>query len=175
LDDLDDRFWGGTATGELFKTLFALANSSSPDLASWNNAIKIAELVATRPRRRGSRTDLSNAKRRFRSVAHLWSAWSIREGEFSERPELGYDGYDDFQFFLTEAEILCEWGQTWQPRRATSSPFLPSDVWRPSENWLPPMRQAGWPRTGVIPQLRLPADLLAQLRPSGRPRRQFTP
>jgi hypothetical protein len=174
LDDLDDRIWGGTATGELFKTLFTLANSS-PALASWNNAIRIAELGATRSKRKGSRTELWSAKRRFLSVAHLWGAYSIRGGEFSERPELGYDGYDDFQSFLTEAEILRQWGQGWRPPRERSSPFLPPDVWRPPENWRPPTRQVGWPNTGVIPQLRLPDDLLAGLRPSGRPRRQSTP
>src|SRR5882724_10458462 len=39
LDDLESRWWDGTATGELFKTLFALANAD-PRLASWENAIK---------------------------------------------------------------------------------------------------------------------------------------
>jgi hypothetical protein len=42
LVDLDERWWGGTATGELFKTLLALA-ITNPELASWNNAIRIAE------------------------------------------------------------------------------------------------------------------------------------
>jgi hypothetical protein len=41
LHDLDDRFWGGTATGELVKTLLALANGDAR-LASWNNAVALA-------------------------------------------------------------------------------------------------------------------------------------
>ena len=45
LDDLDGRWWGGTATGELFKTLWAIFNTDRA-LASWNNAIKIAARIA---------------------------------------------------------------------------------------------------------------------------------
>src|SRR5688500_8452624 len=37
LDDLDQRWWAGTATGQIFKTLFALAETA-PELGSWNNA-----------------------------------------------------------------------------------------------------------------------------------------
>ena len=40
LDDLEERWWGGRATGEVFKTLFALANTDPP-LASWKHAIQI--------------------------------------------------------------------------------------------------------------------------------------
>jgi hypothetical protein len=47
LNDLDARWWGGSATGEMFKTLFALANSD-PGLATWSNAIKIAEKTGAR-------------------------------------------------------------------------------------------------------------------------------
>jgi hypothetical protein len=41
LRDLDVRWWGASATGEAFKTLFALANTDS-NLASWSNAITAA-------------------------------------------------------------------------------------------------------------------------------------
>jgi hypothetical protein len=175
LPDLDNRLWGGTATGELFKTLFALANTNTT-LASWNNAIKVFELVAAREslarphKAKGSHTELSNAKRRFLSVAHLWAAWCIREGRFSARPEAGCDGYDDFQSFLIEAEILRGWGQTWRPPRAKSLPFLPTEVWRVSEAWPLPPRPAGWPDRGAIPVLTLAEKLMAALKPAGRPR-----
>ena len=43
LSDLQERWWGGRAAGELFKTFFALSNTD-PVLASWANAIKIVEL-----------------------------------------------------------------------------------------------------------------------------------
>ena len=71
LSDLEDPWWGGTATGELFKTLWALFNTD-PKLASWNNAIEIAESVARSNGAKGSRTDQWAAKSRFISVAHLW-------------------------------------------------------------------------------------------------------
>ena len=150
LSDLDDRHWAATATGELFKTLWALYNTDR-SLASWNNVIEIAETLARGKQAKGSRTDYWRARSRFRSVAHLWGAFSIRNACFGARPEVGYDGYDDFQSFLTEAEILRDWGQNWLPQRARSSPFLSADVWRVPETWTPPVRKPGWPKTGKIP------------------------
>ena len=171
LIDLKERWWGGMATGEALKTFFALANTNTnPALASWNNAIKINQLIAKSSKVKGARTDLWKAKHRFLTVAHLWGAWSIRGGRFERRPEVGYDWYADFQAFLAEAEILREWGQTWQPTRAKSSPPLPADLWRVPDNWAPPARQPGWPKTGMIPHITLPQECLASLRATGRPR-----
>jgi hypothetical protein len=168
LEGLDDRWWGGTTTGELLKALWALFNTN-PALTSWNNAVRIAELVASRAKARGSRSAQWDARRRFLSVAHLWAAWSIRGGRFEAHPDVGYDEYADFQSFLTEAEVLRQWGQTWRPPRAISKPLLPPDVWHVPENWEPLMRQPGWPETGQLPVLTLPKDLLATLKPAGRP------
>jgi hypothetical protein len=159
----------GTATGELVKTLFALAHSDAR-LVSWNNAFKVFRIIAPRGSAKGSRTELSEAKARFHSVAHLWGAWSIRQGQFELRPESGYDGYQDFQSFLTESELIRQWGQTFRSMRASSSPLFPADMWRPPETWVPPTRHPNWPGTGRIPRLTLPDDLLRQLRPAGRPR-----
>ena len=171
LTDLEERWWGGSLAGELFKTLFALANTD-PALASWNNAIKIAELIATREKTNGSRTAQWDARSRFLSVAHLWGAWSIRKRQFLADPEVGYDGWANFQSFLAEAEILRRWGQTWRAPRATSEPPLPPDVWQVPEDWEPPTPQPGWPKTGMIPYLTLPEDLLLRLKPAGRPRKR---
>jgi hypothetical protein len=171
LTDLEERWWGGSATGESFKTLFALANTDAA-LASWNNANKIAELIAARAKTKGSRTALWEAKSRFLPVAHLWGAWSIRERQFLSDPEVGYDGSTDFQSFLAEAEILRRWGQTWRAPRAKSGPPLPPDAWQVPEGWEPPTRQPGGPKTGMIPHLTLPEDLLLTLKPSGRPRKR---
>ena len=99
LEDLDKRWWQATATGELLKTVFALY-TTNPALASWNNAVKLAKLVAARERhvakRPASRAEHWAARRRYLSVAHLWAAWCIREGRFETRPEIGYDGCADF-------------------------------------------------------------------------------
>ena len=161
LNDLDERWWDGTATGELFKTLCALFNTD-PALATWNNAIKIAKLVAARAGTSGSRSLLWEARRRFLSVAHLWAAWTIREAIFDPRPGLGYA---DFQSFLAEAEILRDFGQTWRPARANSKPLLPFNIWKVPENWKPAIHHP------EIPFLTLPEDLLSKLKPAGRPRK----
>jgi hypothetical protein len=168
--DFDERWEGGLATGDLFKTLFALAKNNAA-LASWENAVKIYEVSAKRVGAKGSRTDLFQQKRRFLSVAHLWGAWSIREGQFIQRPEVGYDGFAEFQSFLTEAEILRDFGQNWLAPRENSRPPLPPDVWRVPDGWKPGARRPGWPETGMIPDLTLPHDLLTSLRPAGRPRK----
>jgi hypothetical protein len=160
LNDLDERWWDGTATGEVFKTLCALFNTD-PALATWNNAIKIAKLVAARAGTSGSRSLLWEARRRFLSVAHLWAAWTIREAIFDPRPGLGYA---DFQSFLAEAEILRDFGQTWRPARANSKPLLPFNIWKVPENWKPAIHHH------EIPFLTLPEDLLSKLKPAGRPR-----
>ena len=124
LSDLDDRWRGGLAVGDLFKALFILAKNK-PALASWENAIRVYEISAKRAGSSGSRTELYQERSRFLSVAHLWGAWSIRKGNFGERLEVGYDGWADFQCFLTEAEILRDFGQNWRPSRAKSKPPLP--------------------------------------------------
>ena len=167
LPDREDRLQGGIEVGNLFKVLFALVYSN-PRLASWNNAAKIMTLFASPPRR--SRSSLWDMRKRFLSVAHLWAAWVIRGGKFSSRPGVGYDGFDDFQAFLTEAEILRRFGQEWRPARAKSTPPLPSEVWRVPESWTPPTRRDGWPQTGVVPHLSLPLHMIAALQPTGRPK-----
>jgi hypothetical protein len=168
LADLDERWWKGTATGQLLKVLLALYHTY-PALASWNNAVTIAERVASRENAPGSRTAQWGAKRQYLSVAHLWAAFCIRR--FETRLEVGYDGYADFQSFLAESEGIRHWGQTCLPARSNGRPHLPPDVWHPDEGWQPLSRQPGWPDTGRIPPLKLPEELLAGLKPAGRPRR----
>ena len=169
LDDIAERWWDATATGETFKTFFALAHTD-PTLASWGNATKLVEVNAARHNVSGSRASLYDARSRYGSVAHLWGAWSIREGQFDSDPSVGYEGWHDFQCFLAEAEILREWGRSWRPDRAKSEPPLPAEAWHVPEGWEPPERQPGWPQTGGIPALTIPADLLVGLRRPGRPR-----
>ena len=94
LPDVEQRFDGGVLTGELLKIVYILAESE-PALASWSNAKKVLGTVAGR-----SRSLLYNLRDRFDCVAHLWAAWTIRDGKFRPQPDVGYDGYDDFQAFL---------------------------------------------------------------------------
>lgn len=168
LEDLDERWWGGSQTGEVFKTFFALF-CAEPALASWENATRIAVRAAAGHKVSGSRSALWKARSRFQTVAHLWAAWSIRERQFVTQPETGYDGYDDFQSFLAEAEILRQWGQLWRHKRSRAKPPLQDDVWRVPDDWQPPARQPGWPDTGKVPKLALPEKYRRELRPAGRP------
>ena len=171
LTDLDQRWRRGVITGDLVKVYFALS-CTNRSLASWNNAGRIVERAASRAKVSGSRTILLYAKAQFLTVAHLWGAWSIRDGNFEQRPEVGYGGYADVQSFLTEAEILRDWGQNWRPPRKGGETPLPVDVWRVPDDWSPLPRLPGWPETGKVPYLALPADLLANLKPAGRPRKR---
>jgi len=164
LVDLQKRWRGGLWTGDLFKVWYALAQSHQ-EFASLENAIRIAELSATRTGDSGVRSSFMQARKQFVTVAHLWAAWSIRDGSFVIKPEVGYNGFADFQAFLMESEILRDWGQNWRPNRAKAKPPLPAEMWRVPEDWLPPARQAGWPEIG-IPYLSIPEDLLTGLRPA---------
>jgi hypothetical protein len=171
LGDVQARFTEGLLVGDLYKAYFVLAQSR-PELASLNNAFKLVGRPASLRRIKGSaRTALKTSRNRFLAVAHLWAAWCLRDGKFEVHPEIGYDGYADFQMFLAEAEILRHWGQNWQPDRDKSEPPLPTEVWRVPDGWEPIHRQPGWPPTGGFFRMSLPDELLKELRPRGRPRR----
>jgi hypothetical protein len=162
LDDLEDRLWNGTAVGEIFKVFFALY-CTAPSLASWEKATQLAERTAARHRVPGSRSSFYAARHRFKSVAHLWAAWSIRGRAFQSNLEVGYEGWHDFQFFLAESEILREWGQSWQIKRAKSKPPLPTEVWHVPDSWVPPKKSSGWPQAGAIPVIKVEEELLSCL------------
>lgn len=168
LDDIDDRWWDGSCMGVMFMNYFVLFRTD-PRLTSWENAIKLTEVNATKHELPGSRSSLQDIRRRYGSVAHLWAAWCIRDREFRSDPEVGYEGWHDFQFFLAESEILRHWGQNWRRKESRAVPPLAADVWRVPDDWEPPVREPNWPLSGVIPDIGFPAELLSGLRPAGRP------
>jgi hypothetical protein len=129
-------------------------------------------LIGRRAGLKGSRTHQWYCRKRFLRVAHLWGAWCLRAGRFVTALEVGYHGYHEFESFLMESEILRDFGQTWRPRRAKGKSPLPPELWRVSDTWRPTQRQPGWPESGTIRIGQLPEDLLAKLRPSGRPRKR---
>ena len=62
----------------MFKTFFALFNTD-PTLASWENAIKVAELIAKKLKVKGARTNLLEARTSiFNSRASLGRAVNSR-------------------------------------------------------------------------------------------------
>ena len=173
LDDLEDRHFGGTAIGEVLNVLFALHNTD-PVLASWENAIRITRVHAREHEVAASRSLLLKHRQRFHAVAHLWAALSLRENRWTTDEGCGYEGINDFAYFLEEAETLRRWGQNWRHPREGSEPPLPKDVWRVPEGWRPPERQPGWPtRPGRIPMVYIEEDVLrqAKIRRPGRPKK----
>lgn len=171
LDDLQDRWRDGTATGEIFKGLFALANTD-PSLASWGNATKLVGKIVTNHEMSGSRSSLYTSRSLCISVAHLWGAWCIRGRRIDSDPAVGYEAWHDLQYFLAESEILRRWGQSWRSPRPRSEPPLPVDVWRMPQGWAPPEHRAGWPLTGRVPVVTMPADQLIHLQKPDRPKKK---
>ena len=87
---------------------------------------------------------------------------------FETRLETGFDGFAAYQEFMAQAEIFRDWGQAWQPPRAKAEPLLPPCVWQMPEGWRP---QLSAPELAKIPILQLSGELLADLKPAGRPRK----
>lgn len=183
LNDEKKRLLNGTMAGDTFKILFALSNTT-PDRASWENAVSIIGVHAGPNKVSGSRASIMKAKSDFHTVAHLWAAYQIRKGNefykgleppFRDDPDVGYSGYDDFQSFLAEAESLRRWGQSWQRKAAKAEPPLPKDAWRVPDGWEPPKRKPGWPQIVAIKTITLDEVDLDRLHQSarspGRPRK----
>jgi hypothetical protein len=84
LTDLDKRWWGGSAIGEVFKILLILAHTD-PALASWNNAIEYAEMIAARDKVKGARTNLWEADPQAKSLSNLARS-ATRSASRSSRP-----------------------------------------------------------------------------------------
>jgi len=70
-----------------------------------------------------------------------------------------------------EAEFLRRWGQTWKADAPKAKSALPAEAWAMPENSTLAPRKPGWPSTGMIPDIRLPDDLLLPRGRPGRPRR----
>lgn len=171
LDDIPDRWRDGLATGQIHMTFYALANAN-PDLASWRSATKLVEINARSHQASASRSTLSDMRSRYQSVAHLWGAWVIRDGKFTTDLETGYDAWIDFQCFLAEAEFLRLGIKSWLQRNSRSERALRTEAWRVPDDWQAPIRQPGWPQSGGLPDLKIPDEQLAHLRPAGRPRKK---
>jgi len=171
LDDVDDRHFLGTMSGELLKAYYALFMTDA-SLASWNNASLIAEVAASRNDAKGARSMQWKAKSEFETVAHLWAAWCFRGRRIFQQLDVAYTFEDDIQAFFAEAEMFRMWGQTWRQARDKSVPPLPAEVWTVGPDWHPPYRKPNWPQTGGLPHLTLEEEVIAAtgLKPSGRPR-----
>ena len=173
------RIVGGCAAGEVTKVLFALINDD-PAAASWNNAIQWTATHGARTRGRNqmavSPASLRSEMAEFAPVLHLWGAWAIRGRRRRDDASVGYSLPDDVNMFLCEAEILLRELRKWNEGKSENarSRYLEANAFQVDPCWKPPRPRAGWPRTGIIPALKLQADAVRDpppLRRPGRPRK----
>ena len=168
--DLKKRWLMGQAVGNLTKVLVGLI-LDQPELASWNHAIHVVSKQNSHNNIPASKAYLWAAKTQLLSVAHLWGAYCIREGQFVSRPESGYDLATDFQYFLCEAEMIRHLGRNLHQDRDKAEPFLPEDAWHVPYEWEGPEHRSEWPeRPGEKLAYCLPPELILHRRPGGRPR-----
>lgn len=170
LDDLEDRWWAGQATGEVTKILIALFISDRK-LATWKNATRIVEAeTGTEPGT--SRSTLMEYRRQFRPVAHLWAAWQIREGVFTaDNPDADSLPADVCKF-VGMAERIRQWGQKFTPDRAKAKPLFGEDMLVAPDFWLEQQNIANWPPEGTLPMVTALSKHLEMLNPAGRPKRK---
>ena len=88
LSDLQERWWGGRATGELFKTFFVLFNTD-PRLASWENAIKIVDSTTNSSKVKGARTKLWKQEIAFYRSPIFGPPGQSAKGKLERCPRLG--------------------------------------------------------------------------------------
>lgn len=167
--DLNERLEGGGLVGDLVKVLFSLEWAHIP-IASFKSAVTILSRERAKAGKKGAPTFIRAQWNRFLPMAHLWGAWSFRQGRFGTVPAVGYDGLADFQSFLVEAEILRDFIQVTRKKAGSPSPSL-LDMYQLPDGWTLPQRQPGWPPTGRVPLPTLPPELVQGFRTAGRPRK----
>ena len=118
------------------------------------------------------RADLSE----MRAVLHLWGALALRDYQFLADPSVGYDGLDDLAAFMSEAMALRQQLCQWRNGRNTPDTLLAGDAFGPWIGWQPHEPRPGWPATGRIYAVSLPASVRIPVRrPSGRPPKRKKP
>jgi hypothetical protein len=137
----------GAWAGEVIKSLWALI-CSRPDIASWECAIRVIQNHWGRAGITISRATLRTCLREMRPALHLWGAWALREHQWLDNPNVGYDRIDDLSAFMTEAmtllQQLCIWRDgrdqpdlrscslRWRSVPCVSSPAPLPRKWKPS-------------------------------------------
>jgi len=159
----------GNRAGEVVKTLWALI-CSRPDIATWDSAIWVVEGVWAGERHRAGRATFRADLSEMRAVLHLWGALALRDYQLLADPSVGYDGLDDLTAFMSEAMALRQQLCQWRNGRNQPDTLLAGDAFGPWIGWQPHEPRPGWPATGRIYAVSLPASVRIPVRrPSGRP------
>jgi hypothetical protein len=160
----------GHRAGEVVKSLWALI-CSHPDVASWEGAIRLVSAQIN-----VSRATLRSNLSEMRRVLHLWGAWTLRESEWLDDPNVAYDWANDLVAFTTEAMTLLQQLRMWRDGRDQPDLLLAGEMFGPWPDWEPHQPRPGWPRTGGINRLSFAAAVpIPVRRPAGRPPRRENP
>jgi hypothetical protein len=165
----------GAWVGEVIKSLWALIYSH-PDIASWERAIRVSQSHWAHAGITVTRATLRACLSEMRPALHLWGALALREHQWLDEPNVGYDRISDLSAFMTEAMTLLQQLYIWRDGRDQPDLLLAGAMFGPWPDWEPHEPRPGWPRTGVIyrisfaPHVSIPAP-----RPPGRPPRQENP
>lgn len=166
--DLAERWDKGLAAGQVFYRYFCLAQQE-PNLASWNNAEKLADQDLKKLARGFSPTRLKVVRRQFNPVIHLWAAWHSTGGPLSPDAE---DSITALETLLIEAQGYLEWALSWQPQHARATPPLSDEpFWVLPKHFRPKNPPPGWPNTVQLGHSKLSAEQIRMLKPAGRPKK----
>ena len=105
-----------------------------------------------------------------KSAPCCWGAFALRDYQLLADPNVGYDGLDDLAALMSEAMSLRQQLCLWRDGRNKPDTLLAGDAFGPWIGWQPHKPRPGWPDTGRIYPISLPAGVRVPVpRPSGRP------
>jgi hypothetical protein len=152
--EVNKRYYDGSLVGETVKVLWALICDGDAR-AGWNAAIKTVESGNGSNPASGSR--IRKQLKRFAPVLHLWGVWAVRGQDFGPSDEM-----------LSDANWLLVALRQWQDSRPenwkSDKSYLVGEEFGPWPGWAG-QREFRLPTIGLLPQQ------LADLKPTGRPRK----
>ena len=86
--------------------------------------------------------------------------------------DVGDGGYADYESFIVKAELsrarlqslgalTLLAGDRASKVNPPARPFFAGEMWQPPADWRPMAGGRGWPKTGVVPRITLPQQMLA--------------
>ncbi len=162
-DEIEDRVRMGTDVGEILFYLWGLI-CSQPESATVETAIAMAVDYPRKGRTSGGRSKFRSSLSIMAPVLHLLGAWQLRDARLHAGCADGYDGLTDLGAFMTEAMALRQALEKWDSdgrhiaHQSRQSGYLARDFFGPWIGWQPHEHRPGWPLTGMIPALSIPAD-----------------
>ncbi len=167
-DDEEKRWQDVNAMGVFYISLIQLIHYR-PELATWNNAMKLVRELRKGTSLPASKRYLINVRNKYLCVAHLIAARLLRN-HFANIDDK-FDVDDAFICFLMDAENIRLVVERFQPKRANSEPFSADDPWILPADTPWPIPKDVWPDLNRIAIPSLPDNVDTILRSAGRPRK----